>query len=215
MSNKEELTSGNWFVDLMMQFVPDTASLVVDGTPQEMTRSAAWKAFTVSTGAALPPGPLGWATIVPEIITVTKLQINLIYRIAKYYRQEQKVNSTILMLIFANEAGLALGRSLTRRVADRLIIRAVGSKAIRPMAQSIGTRIGSRISAKLVGRWIPVILAPVFGAFSKSMTAKIGQIADNLFTQEIEFTEIVTCPNGHEVEATHKFCPECGSPMSS
>lgn len=213
MSTKAEMITGNWFSELMMQFAPDTANLVVDGTPAEMTSSAAWKAFTISTGLALPFGPLGWATIIPEIISITKLQINLIYRIAKYHNQEQKVNSTILMLIFANEAGLAIGRSITRKISGRVVVKTLGTKALRPIAQTIGTRLGTRISAKLVGRWIPVILAPVFGAFSKSMTTKIGHVAENLFNQEIEVVFTVTCPNGHDVESTHKFCSECGIPM--
>ena len=158
-----------------------------------MISSASWKAFGISTAAALPPGPIGWATIIPELLAVTKIQMNLIYKIATYYEKEKKLNQTIIMLIFANEAGLAVGRQVVKKVGTRLIINALGSKAIRPIAQKIAARIGARLTQKFIGRWIPFILAPLFGAYSKSMTTKIGQEAVRFFEGDFVVVETTEC----------------------
>ncbi len=200
----------SWFTNLLMKFAP--SSVEIEGrTPEEMISSASWKAFAVSTAAALPPGPVGWATIVPELIAITKIQMNLIYKIAKYYGKENQINSTIVMLIFANEAGLAVGRQVVRKVGTRVIINALGSRALRPIAQKIAAKIGARITQKALGRWIPFVLAPIFGAFSKSMTTRIGQEAINFLKDDFEVQDQCECPNGHEIPSNSKFCPECGA----
>jgi hypothetical protein len=207
-----KINDTNWFGDLLMKFAP--TSVDIEGkTPDEMISSASWKAFGISTAAALPPGPIGWATIIPELLAVTKIQMNLIYKIATYYEKEKKLNQTIIMLIFANEAGLAVGRQVVKKVGTRLIINALGSKAIRPIAQKIAARIGARLTQKFIGRWIPFILAPLFGAYSKSMTTKIGQEAVRFFEGDFVVVETTECKNGHEVAVDVKFCPECGTPM--
>lgn len=209
MTQKADKIDTNWFVDLLMSFAPSTVE--PNGqTPEQLTSAASWKAFTISTAAALPPGPIGLVTIVPEIIAVTKIQMNLIYSIAAYHGNQGKLNHTLVVLIFANEAGLFVGRQLLKKAGARVIVRALGSKAIRPIAQKVAARIGARITQRFVGRWIPFVLAPAFGAFSKRMTTKIGREADQLLGQDIDVIETTECPNGHEIPEDARFCEECG-----
>lgn len=202
-------TDSNWFADLLMRFAPDHVE--TDGkTPEEMTREASWKAFTISTAAAIPPGPFGWATILPELLAVTKVQMNLVYRIAAYYGKSTKMNRTLVMLVFSHALGISVGQEVVRRVGSKVMVRSLGPKLLRPMAQRVGVKIGMRLTQKAVARWIPFVLAPIFGAFSKSMTTDIGNEAQRLFAQEIEVDEAVRCPSGHEALAGSKFCPQCG-----
>lgn len=181
----------NWFGDLLMKFMP--TDMDIEGkAPEEMVKSASWKAFAISTAAAIPPGFIGYVTILPEIIAVTKVQINLIYSIAKYYRKAATMNATITTLIFANETGIAIGQDVVKKVGPKLVVRALGTKALRPITQRIAARIGARVTQRLVARWIPFLLAPVFGAFSKSMTTTIGKYAIKLFQNDIEIIESVS-----------------------
>ena len=200
----------SWFMDLLMKFAPSSTD-ISGGTPEEMVSSASWKAFSISTAAALPPGPLGWATLLPELLAVTKVQMNLVYAIADHYGKKGMINRTIVALIFANQAGVTVGRNVVKKVGSKVVIRTIGSKAVRPIAQKIAARIGARITQKAVGRWVPFVLAPVFGAFSKSMTTDIGNEAIKLFGQDIEVVDTKECTNGHEVMGDSKFCQECGT----
>lgn len=200
---------GHCFSDLLMKFASTTVEVTED-TPEEMTSSASWKAFGISTAAALPPGPFGLATILPELIAVTKIQMNLIYSIAAYHGKKGELNSTLVLLIFANEAGVEVGRTVAKKMGAKLVVKALGTRSIRAIAQKIGIRISARITQKAVGRWIPFVLAPIFGAFSKSMTTRIGEEANRLFSQNIEVEESISCSNGHEVLQGAKFCNECG-----
>jgi hypothetical protein len=203
----------NWLVDLMMNLAPSDSEFT-GKSPDEMIKTASWKAFAVSTASGLAPGPVGWVTILPEIITVTKIQINLVYAVAKHYGQISKFTSGTLVLIFANAAGIAT-RGAIARVGEKLIVRALSSKAVTALSQRIGVKIGARITQRVIGRWVPVVLAPVFGALSKSMTKKIGHQAIKLFSSDFEVVESVLCPNGHETSEDSKFCHECGVPMGA
>ena len=90
------------------------------GAPNEMISDAAHKAFKVSTALGLIPGPLGVAAILPEVAVLTRLQINLIYRIAKYHGRDESADSTIVLLILANVLGVAGGEVLIRRAGSTL-----------------------------------------------------------------------------------------------
>ena len=187
-SKKMELEEGSWFADLLMCFAPSKVD-TSGKTPAELMARASWKAFAIGTAAAIPPGPLGWATILPEMASVTKIQINLIYDIAEHYKQRGKLNKTLVMMIFANEAGIEVGMELVERVGKKLVIRALGSKLLRPIVTKIGARLGVRITQRMIGRWVPVVLAPAFGAFSKKMTTQIGKECVKLFQEDLEIVE--------------------------
>jgi len=185
----EEVKSGHWFFDLLMKFAPKPEEVVVTGTPEEMIKEAGKKAFWISTTLSAVPGPFGLTTILPEIGAVTKLQINLVYKIAKYYKKLETINHSIVLLIFANALGLTIGNQLVHRVGVRLVIKALSAPVIERIAQRVGLQIAAGIIKRMAGRWLIVIAAPIFGLFSKKMTQKIGAEATALFagtTIEIE-----------------------------
>ena len=188
MTDHIAYNDGNWFLDLLMKLAPDADKTYKDATPEEMIRGASWKAFEISTGLGLIPGPVGMAVVLPEIITITKLQINLVCRIATHYEKRDTVNHTIILLIFGNALGVYAGKEVVEKIGSRLVVKTFTSQTMRMLAQKMGTKIGVMAVQRGVGRYIPFVLAPVFGAFSKSMTKKIGREAIRLFSREIEVT---------------------------
>jgi len=186
-----EVKSGHWFFDLLMKFAPRPEEVAVTGTPAEMIGEAAQKAFWISTTLSAVPGPFGLATIIPEIGAVTRLQIDLVYKIAKYHKKLETLSQSLILLVFANALGLTVGNQLVRKVGLRLVVKVLNAPVVEGVAQRIGVKIAARITQRIAGRWLVVIAAPVFGLFSKKMTRKIGVEAQALFagtTIEIEGT---------------------------
>lgn len=184
---------GTWFERLVLSPIfCSTDDGTVISSPEEMIHESAQRAFKISTALGLLPGPVGMASILPEVAALTKLQINLIYRIARYHRKQEKVNKELILLIFGNAFGIAAGEALAHRLGSRLIIRSMNARITRSIARRIGSEIIERAAEKAMGRWIPVILAPLFGYFSRSMTQKIGREADKLFSGEIELEGLRT-----------------------
>ena len=173
---------GSWFADMLELLAPDPENTRVTGTPSEMTVSAAREAFLVSSAASLPPGPAGMLTLVPEFVAVTKIQVNLVYRIAKYYGKEGSVDRVTLLLVFGQAFGIGAGRIALREAEKRLAVRLLQERAGRTLGQRLGARVGRRMALAGLGRWIPLVSAPVFGLIARSLTRKIGAHAQKHFS---------------------------------
>lgn len=190
MTDVDRIKDGSWFEGLFAEvwhtLAPKPQEIEIEGTPEEMTRKAARSAFLLSTGAGIPTGPIGLATIIPELIGLTKIQINLIYKIAKFYNQDAKVSATLILFILGNALGVVLKHALAEKMGTRIIGRSLSIGGTKMLAQKIGERISTKILRRAAGRWIPFVLAPVFGYFSYSMTKKVGREAENLWATVIE-----------------------------
>jgi hypothetical protein len=136
------------------------------------------------------PGPFGMATILPELAALTKIQMDLIYKIAKYHDKLDQVNRPLVLYVFACALGVTAGRLLVQKVGSRMIIKALSTQAAQKIATAIGARIGSSFVQRSAGRWICVATAPVFAWRSKRMTEKVGEYADDLFRHDIEIEKI-------------------------
>jgi hypothetical protein len=155
------------------------------GTPDDMIDEAAKKAFRVSTALGLIPGPIGMATIIPEVAALAGIQIGLIRRIAGYHHKQEKVSTELVLLILGNVMGVAAGEALVRKMGAALVVRSVNTGVIRGISRAVGSRIVEKAAERAAGRWIPAMTAPVFGYMSRSLTRKIGREANKLFALEI------------------------------
>ena len=155
-----------------------------------MTDFAANKAFSVSFASGMMPGPFGMATILPELAAVTKIQIDLLYKIAKYHGRLDRVNRTLVLYVFGCALGVTAGRLLVQRAGSRMIVKALSTQAAQKIASALGARIGSSVVQRGAGRWVCLATAPVFAWLSRRMTEKVGLYADDLFRQDIEIEKI-------------------------
>jgi uncharacterized protein (DUF697 family) len=188
--DKEEFKTGSWYERILENILntlgPDPGEITVDGSPQKMIRKASRAAFLISTGAGIPSGPVGLATIVPEIVAITRLQINLILRVAKFYQQEAKVNKTIILTVLGVAMGVVLKHALINKVGARIIVKSLSAEGAKRITREIGEKFAVGLLKRGIGRWIPLMLAPIFGYLSLSMTRKVGREAESLFSHELE-----------------------------
>lgn len=173
----------NWLEKVLSPLMSYRDETEPSGKPDDMIDEAAQRAFKISTALGLIPGPVGFLTILPEVVALTKLQINLIYRIARYYNRSEIVNQQIVLLILANVTGVAGGEALVRKVGTTLVIRTANARLAKNLARKVGTHIIDAAVEKAIGKWIPVLTAPLFGYFSRSLTRKIGQEAKRLLSE--------------------------------
>ncbi len=183
--NRNDETSGHWFFDLVTACLRNPDRIKVTGIPEQMIAQAARETFAISSAAGLVPGPFGLAAIVPELISVTRIQLNLVQGIAKYHGSDTKPDRTTLLLIFGEAVGLAVGKGLVRRAGSRLVVRILETELAKALARKIGSRIVAKAVQKSVVRWMPLLAAPILGAFSRSMTVRIGRQADRLFSRRV------------------------------
>lgn len=105
--------------------------------------AAATKAALAAGTLALPPGPLGWATIAPEMLAVWQIQRQLVADIAALYGRSAELGPTqMLWCLFRHTAAQAL-RDLGVRVGERVIVRPAAQALLIRVAEAVGVHLGT------------------------------------------------------------------------
>lgn len=153
---------------------------------REAASKAAAKAGLTAGSLALPPGPLGWLTIIPELTAVWKIQAQLVADIAAIYGKEAFLTrEQMLYCLFRHTVAQAF-RDLVVRVGERVLIRQASLRVFQTIAQKIGIRITQRVIGKGISRWLPVVGAVGVGAYAYFDTSQVAATAIALFEQEFD-----------------------------
>ncbi len=160
--------------------------------PAESSRKAANSASVSAAAAAgtlaLPPGPLGWLTILPEMIAVWKIQAQMVADIAAFYGKRGTVTQEqMLYCLFKHTASQAV-RDLVIRVGERMLVKRATLRVLQTVAQRVGIKVTQRVLAKGVSRWLPVVGALGVAAYAYYDTAQVANAAIDLFERDIELT---------------------------
>jgi len=135
-------------------------------TCQKLVTVAAMKTATISGGMALPPGPIGLVTILPELKLVWLTQTQLVSDIAAIYGKTISLDQQA-MLYCLFKHGLATGfKEIVVRVGERYLIKRASLRAIQALLKKIGVSVTQRLLGRSVSRWLPIIGAGAIAAFS-------------------------------------------------
>ncbi|HTA65653.1 MAG TPA: hypothetical protein VK753_09115 [Xanthomonadaceae bacterium] len=177
---------GDAIVQLLSQ-LPDTvegASLAPEARALAIADAAARKAAIVAGTLALPPGPLGWLTVLPELYAIWKIQAQMVADIAGTYgRRWQLTREQMLFCLFRHTAAQAF-RDIAVQVGERWLVRTAGSASVRAVSRKIGVRMTERGIGRGVARWLPVIGAMGVGAYAWYDTRHVARTAIHLFAIE-------------------------------
>lgn len=150
-----------------------------------LARSAATKAAVAAGTLALPLGPLGWLTVLPEMVTVWRIQARLVADIAALHGRTQGLTKEeLIYCLFRHSAG-QLVRDLVVRVGERSLVRTATLQALRLVAQRIGARLARAVAGRSVARWLPVAGAVGMGAYAFWDTRQVAATATELFATEV------------------------------
>jgi len=148
--------------------------------------AAAAKAALAAGALALPPGVVGWLTILPEMMGVWKIQKQLVADIAAIYgKQSTLTPEQVVYCLFQHTAAQGV-RDLVVRVGERALVRKASPLLIRNIARRIGAKLAQRAAGKGMARWVPVIGAVGMGAYAYVDTAQVAATAINLFEGVID-----------------------------
>lgn len=153
---------------------------------RKIASTAAVSAATAAGSLALPPGPLGWLTVLPEMVLVWKIQAQMVADIgALYGKRRALTQEQMIYCLFKHTASQAV-RDLVVRVGERVIVRHASVRAINTVAQRIGLKVTQRALAKSASRWLPVVGAVGVAAYAYYDTANVAKSAVGMFEGEIE-----------------------------
>ena len=153
---------------------------------RQKANAAAAKAALAAGAMALPPGPLGWLTILPEMVGVWKIQKQLVADIAALYGQQATLTpEQVVYCLFQHTAAHGV-RDLVVRVGQRTLVRRASPLLIRAITRRVGAKLAQRALGKGVARWMPIVGAVGVGAYAYYDTAQVAATAIDLFEGVIE-----------------------------
>ena len=94
-----------------------------DKRARAVSQSAARTAALTAGSLAIPPGPLGWLTILPEIVAVWRIQSQMIADLAGVYGVDATLTQEQMMYCLFRHSAAQAVRDLAVRVADRVLVR--------------------------------------------------------------------------------------------
>ena len=162
--------------------------------PKERARSlasaAAIQASALAGALALPPGPVGLLTIMPELFGVWRIQAQMVADIAGAFGKAGALSrEQMLYCLFKHSAAQAV-RDLVLRVGERVLIRAASVRVVQRVAGLIGVRISQRAIAKSVARWLPMVGAAGVAGYAYYDTSQVATTAIAFFEQDLELEEL-------------------------
>ncbi|AOW15770.1 hypothetical protein LPB72_03340 [Hydrogenophaga crassostreae] len=161
----------------------------VDDARKTANAAAAKAAVTAGT-LALPPGAVGWLTILPEMMGVWKIQKQLVADIAALYGKEATLTpEQVMYCLFQHTAAQGV-RDLVVRVGQRTLVRKASPMLIGTLTRRIGARLAQRAAGKGMARWLPIVGAVGVGAYAYFDTAQVATTAIDLFEGVIEVDAI-------------------------
>ncbi|EIL89611.1 hypothetical protein UU9_08727 [Rhodanobacter fulvus Jip2] len=156
-----------------------------DSEARKLATRAAQRAALAAGSLALPPGPLGWLTLLPELVAIWKIQGQMVSDIAAAYGRHATLGrEQMLWCLFRHTAAQAF-RDLVVRMGDRLIFRRMSHSVAQRVARQVGVKITQRTLNKGLSRWLPVIGALGVGAYAYYDTGQVAQTAIEMFESEI------------------------------
>jgi hypothetical protein len=158
--------------------------------PNERARmlasTAALQASALAGTLALPPGPAGLITILPELLGVWRIQAQMVADIAGAFGKAGTLSrEQMLFCLFKHSAAQAV-RDLVLRVGERYLIRHAGVRVLQRVAGAVGVKITHRAIAKSLARWLPVVGAVGVAGYAYYDTSQVATTAIAFFERDVE-----------------------------
>lgn len=165
--------------------VPRAGKGSAEETCRQLASAAANKAAITAGSLALPPGPLGWLTVLPELVAIWRIQGQLVSDIAAAYGKTAKLGrEQMLWCLFRHTAAQAF-RDVAIRVGDRLVFRTAATSVLQRVAGRIGVSVSKRAVGKGISRWLPIVGALGVGAYAYYDTGQVAKTAIDLFSGDV------------------------------
>jgi len=156
-----------------------------DSAAKSIARRAAKRAAVLSGSLALPPGPLGFLTLLPDLYLIWQTQRQMVADIFGVYGRSAELTRTHMLYCLFRHAASHVLRDVAVRGGQRMIIRQLSGGALRSALGGIGMTVSQRIAGNATARWIPLAGAAAVGAYAYWDTLQVASTAQKLLTAPV------------------------------
>ena len=149
---------------------------------EAIARRAAKHAALLSGSLALPPGPLGMLTVLPDLFLIWKTQRQMVADIFGVYGRTAELTRVHMLYCLFRHAASQVLRDVVVRTGQRVIAQQVSSGALRAIVNRIGVGVTKRVAGTAATRWVPLVGAAAVGAYADWDTLQVARTAHKLLT---------------------------------
>ena len=153
---------------------------------RKLISEASFKAAAISGALALPSGPLGWLTILPDLAAIWRLQAQMVADIGAVFGKQGKLTEESLIYCLFRHATAQVMRDLVTRMGQRVVVQRGSLRAAENVLESIGIKLVHRVARGGLWRLLPAIGALAVAGYAYYDTEQVGQTAIEFFSKEIE-----------------------------
>lgn len=181
---------GDAILDLVLHVPPsfEDETEQPEAHARALGRAAARQASLMAGSLALPPGFLGWLTILPELVGVWKLQAQMVADIAASYGKTASLGREQMIYCLFKHVSAQLFRDVVVRVGERYLVQSASLAVIQSAARALGVQVTQNVIGKGVSRFVPLVGAVGVGAYAYFDTAQVAKTAIELFSKDIILT---------------------------
>jgi hypothetical protein len=185
-AESESVRETSGVIERVLSEVPPStlaAAADPDAAAEGIAREAARKAALLSGSLALPPGPLGMLTVLPDLFLIWKVQRQMIADMfALHARTAELSRAHMLYCLFRHLASQVV-RDVVVRAGQRAVVQQLSSGALRGMLGSLGASVTRRIAGNAASRWVPIAGAAAVGAYAYWDTLQVAKTARKLLAE--------------------------------
>lgn len=188
----EGQASTDYLAKLLMNLVAHVPSSSATGghnpdqRAREIIRLACIKASLSSATCAAFPGPLGFATILPDLLNVWNIQRQMVADIAAVYGKTATLSKEMMLFcLFRFGAGVAL-RDMVVRIGNRLLVKETTLQTFQRILTKVGVKVTQKTLGSAISRWVPIAGSAGMGAYSYYDTRRVGKTAMESFSLDVE-----------------------------
>lgn len=156
-----------------------------DAAARAIARRAAKRAAMLSGSLALPPGPLGFVTLLPDLYLIWLTQRQMVSDIFGVYGRSAELTRMHMLYCLFRHAASHVVRDIAVRGAERLAVRQLSGGALRSALGAIGVSVSQRLAGNAAGRWIPIAGAAAVGAYAYWDTLQVASTAQKLLASPV------------------------------
>jgi hypothetical protein len=144
---------------------------------ERVARNAARNAAMLSGSLALPPGPLGMLTVLPDLYLIWKIQRQMVADIFALHGRTAELTATHMLYCLFRHMASHVVRDVAVRAGERAVVRQLSSTALSSALGSLGMTVAQRIAGTSAGRWVPIAGAAAVGAYAYWDTLQVARTA--------------------------------------
>ena len=163
----------------------ETQSLIPHERARAIGKMAALKAAAVSGTLALPSGPLGLLTVLPDLIAVWRIQAQMVSDISGAFGKTTLLGrEQMLYCLFRHAAAQAL-RGIGTRVGERVVFNRASLHVIDAVSRKLGVSVSERVVARSVSRWLPIVGSVGVAGYAYYDTTRVAATAVEVFDEKV------------------------------